>query len=144
MYELPFISKSEKLCQHLIDIKIERKAQSKSVARKYNLKKADKILILAKTNYKCHICGGLVDLKNFEADHVVPHNSSLNNKIDNFLPSCRTCNNYRWFYSPSEIKWILKLGVWLKTQIRRSTPIGKLTCKRFIQHEIRRHARRKT
>jgi HNH endonuclease len=143
MNELPFIAESQKFCQHLNEIKLERVSQKKKIARKYNLTKADKILILEKTNYKCHICGGSVTLGNFEADHVEAHSSSVNNKIDNFLPACRTCNNYRWFYSASEIKWILKLGVWLKTQIQTNTAVGKLACEKFILNEVKREARRK-
>ena len=79
----------------------------------------------------------------FEADHVQAHSSTVNNKLDNFLPSCRLCNNYRWHYNPEEIKWILKLGVWLRGEIRTDTALGKAAAEKFIKHEVRREGRKK-
>ncbi len=144
MNELPFINDPLALASHFAEIKAIRVSKKQKVKRKYILSKKDKILILEKTNYKCHVCGGSVSLDAFEADHVEVHSSSANNKIDNFLPACRTCNNYRWFYEPDEIKWILKLGVWLKTQITNGSITGKLVAEKFIQHEIKRVDRRKS
>lgn len=144
MNELLFINDASLLADYFKEIKLLRISKKQKEKRKFILSKADKILILEKTNYKCHICGGVVELTAFEADHVEVNSSSTNNKIDNFLPACRTCNNYRWFYEPDEIKWILKLGVWLKTEITRGSVTGKLAAQKFIQHEIKRHARRKS
>ena len=143
MNDLLFIKNPELLASHLKELKTLRISKKKKEVRKYSLTKSDKIAILEKTNYKCHICGGTVALNAFEADHVEVHSAAVNNRIDNFLPACRTCNNYRWFYEPEEIKWILKLGIWLKTEIERNTRIGKLSAKKFILYEINRESRRK-
>lgn len=143
MNDISFIKNPKLLAFHLQELRILRVSKKKKAARKYSLSKADKIAILEKTNYKCHICGGDVSLNTFEADHVEVHSSMPNNNIDNFLPACRTCNNYRWFYEPEEIKWILKLGVWLRTSIEKNTSIGKLAAEKFVQHEIKRDSRRK-
>jgi hypothetical protein len=80
---------------------------------------------------------------NFEADHVKSHIGGGDNRIDNYLPSCQTCNNYRWHYLPEEIQWILKIGVWAKTQIETNTVIGKNIADRFMNYEARRIKRTK-
>jgi hypothetical protein len=63
--------------------------------------------------------------------------------LDNYLPAHKTCNNYRWHYSPEEFQIILKLGVWLRTQIEKETTIGKAAGAAFVAHDLRRAARRK-
>jgi hypothetical protein len=141
--ELPFFESSEKLIERLITLKAERGARKNKLARKYSLSKKDKTAILEKTNYKCHICGGEVALNTFEADHIQAHSSLVNNKLDNFLPSCRLCNNYRWHCDAEEIKWVLKLGVWLRGEMMHKTSIGLLASEKFIKHEIRREGRKK-
>ena len=65
------------------------------------------------------------------------------NEIDNYLAACKVCNNYRWNYLPDEIKWILKIGVWVKTQIEFETDIGKLISIDFVEYEKKREQRRK-
>ena len=142
MKDLPFIKTPDALAVHLQELRRIRKLNKKKVSRKYRFSKADKKEILEKTNYACHICGGKVTIANFEADHVQVHSSSVNNRIDNFLPACRICNNYRWFYDPEEIKWILKLGVWLKTKREKETPLGKAAAGLFVKHEKNRRGRR--
>lgn len=142
MNELPLIKDAVALSLHFKELKANRGANKNKTARKYSLSKKDKISILEKTDYKCHICGGTVALNAFEADHVQAHSSTVNNKLDNFLPSCRLCNNYRWHYNPEEIKWILKLGVWLRGEIRTDTALGKVVAEKFIKHEVRREGRK--
>lgn len=144
MIDFPIINTPDELADHLKGLRAERKSRKRKAPRKYRLSIDERKAILNKTNSICHICGGAVTMKNFEADHVQVHSSSVNNRIDNFLPACRICNNYRWFYEPEEIKWILKLGVWLKTKIEKDTPIGKAAASLFAKHENRRRARRKT
>jgi hypothetical protein len=62
---------------------------------------------------------------------------------DNYLPAHALCNNYRWDYGADEFQQILKLGVWLRTQIERKTPLGLLAAKSFLAHETVREGRRK-
>ncbi len=143
MDELPFIQDPFVFSNHLKSLKAHRGANKNKLARKYSLSKSDKIAILEKTNYKCHICGDTVAVNAFEADHIHAHSSEVNNKLDNFLPACRLCNNYRWHYDPEEIKWILKLGVWLRGEIRKSTPLGKAAAEKFVKYEVRREGRKK-
>ena len=58
---------------------------------------------------------------------------------NNYLPSCGTCNNYRWHYSPEEVQLILKLGSWLKTKITSDPALAGS----FIKHELALRKRRK-
>jgi hypothetical protein len=62
---------------------------------------------------------------------------------DNYLPSCATCNNYRWHYSPEEIQIILKLGVWAKTKIINDADLGSIMANEFVTYEMGVRRRRK-
>lgn len=53
------------------------------------------------------------------------------------------CNNYRWDYSPEEFQWVLKLGVWARTQIERGTSLGAEVRDMFHEYELNRQGRRK-
>ena len=63
--------------------------------------------------------------------------------LDNYLPAHSTCNNYKWDYLPEEMQLILKLGVWVKTQVERGTKVGREVERKFTNHELARIARRK-
>ena len=89
------------------------------------------------------MCGQEILVEKFEADHVKSYSSGGTSITDNFLPACKTCNNYRWHYSSDEFQWILKLGVWARTEIANDTPLGKSMAKIFVGREKIREARRK-
>jgi hypothetical protein len=59
------------------------------------------------------------------------------------LPAHALCNNYRWDYTAEEFQHVLKLGVWLRTQIERKTPLGLQAAKAFLTHEAIRIGRQK-
>ena len=111
------------------------KVPSKRIGR---LSRKDRLLILAKTNNKCHICGTETSLTNFQADHVTSHISGGLHKIDNYLPSCSVCNNYRWHYLPEELQLVLKIGVFAKTEIEKGTILGNSIASKFVLKERRR------
>ena len=58
-----------------------------------------RIIILKKFNNKCAYCGGDLDLSNLNIDHISPKNRKSKGKeigddsINNFNPSCFTCNS---------------------------------------------------
>src|SRR5690349_20829394 len=91
--------------------------------RRARLTKAERSRILKSTRTRCHICGGRIRSK-WQADHVRAHSNRPHHSPQNYLPAHRLCNNYRWDYSPEEFQWILKLGVWARTQIERATTRG--------------------
>ncbi len=62
---------------------------------------------------------------------------------NNFLPSCPTCNNYRWHYSPEEIQIVLRLGVWAKTKIMNDPDLGLIMANEFGKYEMGVRRRRK-
>jgi hypothetical protein len=131
------IDNKEKLARRLYDLHMERKGLKQKIPRKTSLTKNQRIKILEKTGFKCHICGIKIIDNKFQADHVESHCRGGLGIEDNFLPSCNTCNNYRWHYLPEEIHWVLKLGVFAKTQIEKKATLGKHFAESFINYEIR-------
>lgn len=100
--------------------------------------------ILAKTDGRCHVCGGEIASGKWEADHVLAHSGGGQHGPDNFLPAHRLCNNYRWDYLPQEFQVILKLGVWARTQLEDYTRVGRAIAPAFVAHEQHRATRRKS
>ena len=106
------------------------------------LSKHQRASILRKTDARCHICGGDVRSEHWQADHVLAHSGGVTHVEDNYLAAHRLCNNYRWDYLPEDFQYILKLGVWARTQIEKNTSIGRQMAQHFSRHEARRVARR--
>jgi hypothetical protein len=97
--------------------------------------------VFKKTGGRCHVCGGAIEGA-WEADHVFSHSLGGQHESGNYLPAHPICNNYRWFYGTEEFQWILKLGVWLRTQIEKETVLGGLAARAFCAHERTRAGRR--
>ncbi|MBI1781525.1 MAG: HNH endonuclease [Sphingobacteriales bacterium] len=129
------IVSSQELVSHIKKLHLERKDGKARKEKRKSLTHKERVAVLEKTNYRCHICGTSVTVNDFQADHVKSYISGGNHAIDNYLPSCFTCNNYKWHYLPEEIQMILKLGVWAKTQIEKETLLGKNIAEGFVKHE---------
>ena len=100
--------------------------------------------VLEKTAGRCHLCGGPISSNGkWHADHVLAHASGGRHSIDNYLPAHKLCNKYRWDYSAEQVQWILKVGVWAVSEMRRETPIGSKMGVRYAEHEKRRILRRR-
>jgi len=112
-------------------------------ARRAVLTKADRGKVLGKTGGRCHICGGTINADDWQADHILAHSAGGVHSVENYLPAHSICNNYRWHYDAEEFQWIIKLGVWLRTQIERGKPIGRTAGQKFCEHERQRARRRK-
>lgn len=97
--------------------------------------------VFRKTAGRCHICGGSIEGK-WQADHVFSHSAGGGHAADNYLPAHALCNNYRWDYSAEEFQNILKLGVWIRTEIEHKTSLGLKVAERYLAHEKSRAARR--
>ena len=81
---------------------------------------------LATTGKRCHICGGKIT-KRWQADHVLAFSSREQNSAENYpLPAHALCNNgYRLgLLLAEEFQWILKIGVWARTLIKKSSRKG--------------------
>ena len=129
---------------HLIDLRSKRRlGKRNSITRpRTSLTAAERLRVLAKTSGRCHICGGRVEGENWQADHVMAHSAGGTHDVDNYLAAHATSNNYRWDYLPAEFQYILKLGVWARTQIERGTTVGNDVASAFAGHEARRVKRR--
>jgi hypothetical protein len=97
--------------------------------------------ILAKTAGRCHICGDAIE-GTWQADHVLAHSGGGGDIADNYLPAHALCNNYRWDYSAEEFQHILKLGVWIRTQIERRSAIGRAVAAAYLAYDAARARRR--
>ena len=144
MNELPHLDSIDKFQLELARLHLIRKTTKQKIKRTYRLTKTDKAEILSKTNGRCHLCGRQLSVDNFECDHVEKHTVGGSSDPTNFLAACRTCNNYRWHYLPEEYQWIIKIGVWARTQIERDTPIGHKIADSFVKRDSKRETRRKT
>lgn len=142
MNELPYIETPEIFQQELKRLHALRKSGKTKSKRIYRLTKKERQIIYSKTCGKCHICGQDILMGKFEADHVKSHSSGGASTTDNFLPACKTCNNYRWHYLPEEFQWILKLGIWARTEIENSTVLGNKIANTFVVREKNREHRR--
>ena len=127
--------------RQLNEARKKRHRESRGIPRGL-LTKGQRQQILASTGGRCHICGGIISLK-WQADHVLAHSSGGRHSLENYLPAHSLCNNYRWDYSTEEFQWILKLGVWARTQIERETPLGLQIRDRFFNYERNRLKRRR-
>jgi hypothetical protein len=145
MSDLKLPATTSALVRRFLTLKNNRRNQylrsrNASIARRA-LTGKQRQLVLAKTNSRCHICGGKVKDR-WQADHVLAHSHRGKHKIDNYLPAHFICNNYRWDYSSEEFQWILKIGVWAKGRMQKGNGIGLDMRNKFFQHEVRREKRR--
>ena len=124
-------------------LKSLRKVNKVQGVKRKALTKGQRALVLAKTNYRCHVCGIEVDITDFHADHVISHISGGDHNENNYLPSCSTCNNLRWHYSSEEIQVIMKLGRWLKSKITNEDEEGLLLANQFVKHDMALRKKRK-
>lgn len=144
MDNLPYIDSIADLQKEFESLRIKRNASKQRTIRGGRISKAERVLIHQKTDGRCHVCGIELEVESFQADHVKSHSKGGSSGVENFLPACRTCNNYRWDYLPQEFQWILKLGVWARTEIEKQTVLGKPMALRFLDLDKKREARRRS
>ena len=135
---------SVRLSRHLRELHQRRKTRHREnrERRRGQLTSEKRTTILKSTGGRCHICGGRIR-GTWQADHVLCCSGGGADSPENFLPAHPLCNNYRWDYSPEEFQWILKLGVWARTQIEQETSLGNEIAEKFHEYEQRRRARKR-
>lgn len=146
-FAIPEPTTAEEFRELLHSLHAERKARklnnSKERRRRRDaLSESQRATVLSKTAKRCHICGGTVGGR-WQADHVLAVSGGGTHAEDNFLAAHSLCNNYRWDYLAEEFQYILKLGVWVRTQIERGKGIGPNIAERFMRYEQNRRKRRK-
>lgn len=63
------------------------------------LTQKERKIVYEKTNGHCAYCGCEIPFKGFHADHVKCMRNNENvDTVDNMLPSCRSCNQYKSTY----------------------------------------------
>lgn len=112
-------------------------------AKRRALSPRERKVVLGKTAHRCHIYGGKIVSK-WQADHVLAHASGGDNSAENDLPAHVLCNNYRWDYDSEEFQWILKIGVWARTQMAQATSRGDVILTGFASYDSKRHDRRRS
>ncbi|MEO7119534.1 MAG: HNH endonuclease signature motif containing protein [Ginsengibacter sp.] len=127
----------------VVSLKDQRRNSKIKNAKRSALSKKQRVEILTKTDGRCHVCGIELALNNFHADHVKSHITGGVHAENNYLPSCSTCNNLRWHYSPEEIQIIMKLGRWLKAKLLDETETSMLLANQFVKHDMELRKRRK-
>ena len=126
------------LQEEIYNLHMRRRNEKMPSQRRGRLTKKERIMIYSKTDGRCHVCGMEILLNEFQADHVISHIHGGSHKVDNYLPACFICNNYRWHYLPEELQLILKIGVLAKTEIENKTTLGNLMALKYVKKENRR------
>lgn len=137
---------AKRFADYLSKMRQKRKSLKAAIRKerpnRRSLTKQQRENVLKKTNSRCHICGGKIEGK-WHADHILSHSKGGDHSEDNYLPAHSTCNNYRWDYNPDEFQEIMKLGIWIRTQIINQTNVGMEVAEKFVNHETSRIKRRK-
>lgn len=58
----------------------------------------------AKCGGRCAYCGTEITVEAMQIDHIHPRSFGGTNAIENLLPSCRHCNNYKAVFSLEEFR----------------------------------------
>ena len=93
--------------------------------------------VFERTMGHCHFCGDLLKLDRYgkknpqisdgswELDHVIQRGKGGDNRIENFLPACRRCNQLRWHRKGSQLRELIFIGLIAKVEMNKRSNIGK-------------------
>lgn len=135
--ELPYIDKPEFLSAEFRRLKSERIA-IKAIKQSSTTSKLEKKEIFDQTNGICHICGIHLKIDKFSITTSISTNSEIKK-----MPACLTCKKNYDKYLPDEIRWAMKIGLWIKTQIEFETDLGNEVALRIVEEEKYRESKRK-
>lgn len=63
--------------------------------KRKTLTKAERQEVYKKCNGHCAYCGCKIEIKQMQVDHVQPISVNGIDAMENYLPACRSCNNYK-------------------------------------------------
>jgi len=135
--DLPYIDKKEVFSAELRRLHNIRNERGKK--KSPHFKKSEKLKIFNKTNGICHICGCNLNVEKFSI--TIPFEKE--STVENCLPACKDCKRIYENYLPYEIKWMLKIGLWAKTQVEYETDIGKEIATEIVEIEKDRERKKK-
>lgn len=121
----------------------DRVFSEKQKSKRRVLSAADRAEVLARTNGRCHLCGGVIGKAPWQANHVFPLALGGKQGLENYLPTHRACNGAKWHLRPKEMALVLTLGTWLRSEIERGTTIGKVAGEAYCNTAKRRESRRR-
>jgi 5-methylcytosine-specific restriction endonuclease McrA len=147
----------DELTQRLRDLhekrrKVRKERRKLKQGRRRPLTEEERREAFSKTGGNCHLCGGDINESGdgelpkehrFVVDHVVPKAVGGEDAAHNYLAAHGLCNGCKWFYSPEEFQWILRMGVWARKQMEDATKIGREIRVLFLQNEEAVRKRRK-
>lgn len=84
-------------------------------------------LIYEKCGGRCGYCGMAVTYREMQMDHMHPRVAGGLDHIDNLLPSCRCCNNYKLFYPLEQFRKMIATQI----QLLRRNSMNFRTAERF-------------
>ena len=161
MSELDLPKSADALAERLKSLhearkKVQEERKKLPQGRRRQLADDERANVFKKTAGHCHLCGGnmnetsdgelpqerALDVE-FVVDHIVSHASGGPDSLDNFLAAHGLCNGARWFYSPEEFQWILRMGVWARKQMEDGKGIGVQMREEFLKNEEAVKDRRK-
>jgi|SRR5882762_2852828 len=61
-------------------------------------------LVYAKCGSRCGYCGLEIAFREMQMDHIHPRVAGGVDHIDNLMPSCRRCNNYKLFFTLDQFR----------------------------------------
>ena len=72
------------------------------------LTKKDRELVYKKYDGRCAYCGCEITIKQMQVDHLWPIRLNGIDAIENWMPSCRRCNNYKTGNPPYSFRKMLE------------------------------------
>jgi 5-methylcytosine-specific restriction endonuclease McrA len=84
-------------------------------------------LVYAKCSGHCGYCGLAIVPREMQMDHVHPRVAGGLDHIDNLLPSCRKCNNYKLFFTLEQFRKMIATQV----ELLRRNSMNFRTAERF-------------
>jgi hypothetical protein len=67
-------------------------------------RKAIRAAVYAKCEGHCAYCGHAITMDQMQIDHVHPRVAGGPDDIENMVPSCRYCNNYKLFFTLEQFR----------------------------------------
>lgn len=75
--------------------------------------------VLEKYNYKCAYCGCDLTIETLQIDHIHPKYLGGLDEVNNYNPSCRSCNWTKSTYNIEEFRQVLEKKI---DNLRKYTP----------------------
>lgn len=70
-------------------------------------RKAIRAAVYAKCSGHCAYCGSPIAIETMQIDHVHPKVAGGVDSIENMVPACRYCNNYKLFFTLEQFRQMI-------------------------------------